>query len=207
VVVGQVLGLIAAIPALGLAFLAQRVLADFTDIIKRLSGWGLFVFAMIFLIKGFKLRAAAKAAPIAPRAAAPITPPANAADVSLEVADSPKTGAGFTVGTPAERSKGEVEGLTGELTAEPVRAPPLLLPLTRCHTTALHAPQYRSFLACRRVDRVIPSSLQPMASQAQGYLAYHMMLVTVLVNVGILTQLPVAVLLCVGPPAFIAAAV
>ena len=116
----QVLGLIAATPAVGLAFLAQRVLENYTDIIKRLSGWGLFVFAMIFLIKGFKLRAAAKAAPVTARAAE--TPAADPGDVSIEVTGSPKGGGGFTVGSQEERAKGEVEGLTGGAASPAVSA-------------------------------------------------------------------------------------
>jgi hypothetical protein len=117
----QVLGLIAATPAVGLAFLAQRVLENYTDIIKRLSGWGLFVFAMIFLIKGFKLRAAAKAAPVTARAPAE-TPAADPGDVSIEVTGSPKGGGGFTVGSQEERAKGEVEGLTGGAASPAVSA-------------------------------------------------------------------------------------
>lgn len=116
------LGLIAALPAVGLAFVAQLVLEKFTSTIKRLSGWGLFVFAIIFLVKGAKLRAAAKAEEAAGKLGA-----AASQDVSVEVvpthpaapaADSkPPNATGFTVGTPEERVRGETTGLTGERAA------------------------------------------------------------------------------------------
>lgn len=117
----QVLGSIAAIPAVGLAFLAQRVLENFKDIIKQLSGWGLFFFACIFLVKGVKLRAAAKAPPATARAPAQ-APTTDPADISVEVTGSPKGEGGFTVGSLDERAKGEVEGLTGGAGGPPDRA-------------------------------------------------------------------------------------
>jgi len=120
-----VLGLIAAIPAVGLAFLAQEVLPKFQDTIKKLSGWGLFVFAMIFIIKGFKLRAAARAAEAlsagtAALAAAQSGAAVGTADVSVEVGGTEGEGTpkpGFTVGSPEEREKGETTGLTGAAAA------------------------------------------------------------------------------------------
>ncbi len=112
----QVLGLIAAIPAVGLAFVAQLVLAKWTDTIKQLSGWGLFLFAIIFIVKGFKLRAAAKAEQVAAKHA-PTARPDESVDVSPRTVAggevAPASPAGFTVGTVEERAKGEIAGLTG----------------------------------------------------------------------------------------------
>ncbi len=113
----QVLGLIAAIPAVGLAFVAQLVLANWKDTIKKLSGWGLFVFALIFIIKGFKRRAAAKAEQVAAANHLSTARPDESVDVSPSTVAggeiAPASPVGFTVGTAEERAKDEIVGLTG----------------------------------------------------------------------------------------------
>ena len=101
----QVLGLIAAVPAVALALVAQQVLQDFEDTLKNLSGYGLFVFALIFIVRGFKARAAAKAPPPTPYATGAEPGPRASAEVGAAEAVDASTEAGktgFTVPTDDE---------------------------------------------------------------------------------------------------------
>lgn len=93
------------------------MLSKWTDTIKKLSGWGLFVFALIFIIKGFKLRAAAQSETEAKAKREARARPDEPVDESLDIPEAPAgtdvASTGFTVGTAEERAKGETTGLTG----------------------------------------------------------------------------------------------
>ena len=90
---------------MALALVAQQVLQDFEDTLKNLSGYGLFVFALIFIVRGFKARAAAKAPPPTPYATGAEPGPRASAEVGAAEAVDVSTEAGktgFTVPTDDE---------------------------------------------------------------------------------------------------------
>ena len=90
---------------MALALVAQQVLQDFEDTLKNLSGYGLFVFALIFVVRGFKARAAAKAPPPTPYATGAEPGPRASAEVGAAEAVDVSTEAGktgFTVPTDDE---------------------------------------------------------------------------------------------------------